>query len=227
MQHRPQHHCRSSYSWSKLVRGIEYEEWSDVFVLHSVLRRINFRFSPTAVLHSARCVPGQDSSELRHESPGHSRSSADTAKICQPGRRRPSQEKYAWRPGDGARTFGEVFLHTAAAGFNFPAMKGALAAPDFTAKGFEKSTTDKAKIIEWLNKSFAYSIASMRSMSNADFATPLRKLEPKPTPATLFISWSFLLTSSWESRSPTPAPLEWSRLGRRTPSRRKPTTLPH
>src|SRR6476620_7353178 len=51
------------------------------------------------------------------------------------------QEKYTWRPGDGARTFGELFLHTAAAGFNFPTMKGAPAAPDFTAKGFEKSTT--------------------------------------------------------------------------------------
>jgi hypothetical protein len=88
------------------------------------------------------------------------------------------QEKYTWRPGDGARTFGELFLHTAAAGFNFPTMKGAPAAPDFTAKGFEKSTTDKAKIIEWLNKSFAYSIASVQSMSNADFATPLPKLGP-------------------------------------------------
>jgi hypothetical protein len=59
------------------------------------------------------------------------------------------EEKYTWRPGDGARTFGELFLHTAAAGFNFPTMKGTPAAPDFTAKGFEKSTTDKARIIKW------------------------------------------------------------------------------
>jgi DinB superfamily len=88
------------------------------------------------------------------------------------------QEKYTWRPGDGARTFGELFLHTAAAGFNFPTMKGTPAAPDFTAKGFEKSTTDKAKIIDWLNKSFAYSIASVESMSNAEFAAPLPKLGP-------------------------------------------------
>jgi len=88
------------------------------------------------------------------------------------------QEKYAWRPGEGARTFGELFLHTAAAGFNFPTMKGTPAAPDFTAKGFEKSTTDKAKIIDWLNKSFAHSIASVQNMSNADFATPLPKLGP-------------------------------------------------
>jgi len=88
------------------------------------------------------------------------------------------QQKYTWRPGDGARTFGELFLHTAAAGFNFPTMKGTPPAPDFIAKGFEKSTTDKAKIIDWLNKSFGYSIASVQSMSNADFAAPLPKLGP-------------------------------------------------
>lgn len=88
------------------------------------------------------------------------------------------QDKYSYRPGDGARTFAELFLHTAAAGFNFPTLKGTPAAPDFTAKGFEKSTTDKAKIVEWLNKSFAYSIASTQSMTNADFATLLPKLGP-------------------------------------------------
>lgn len=88
------------------------------------------------------------------------------------------QDKYSYRPGDGARTFAELFLHTAAAGFNFPTMKGTPAAPDFTAKGFEKSTTDKTKIVEWLNKSFTYSIASAQSMTNADFATLLPKLGP-------------------------------------------------
>ena len=88
------------------------------------------------------------------------------------------QEKYSWRPGEGARTFSELFLHVAAAGFNFPTMKGTPPFPDFQGKGFEKSTTDKAKVIDWLNKSFAYSIASVQSMSNADFANPLPKLGP-------------------------------------------------
>jgi uncharacterized damage-inducible protein DinB len=49
----------------------------------------------------------------------------------------------------------------------------------FTPKGFEKSTTDKAKVIEWLNKSFIYAIASVQSMSNAQFAAPLPKLGPQ------------------------------------------------
>jgi uncharacterized damage-inducible protein DinB len=88
------------------------------------------------------------------------------------------QEKYAWRPGEGVRSFGEIFLHTAAAGFNFPTMKGTTPDPGFTGKGFEKSTTEKAKIIEWLNKSFTYSIASVQTMTNAEFAKPLPKLGP-------------------------------------------------
>jgi len=89
------------------------------------------------------------------------------------------QEKYTWRPGGGVRSVSELFLHVSAAGFNFPVMKGTPPEPGFVAKGFEKSTTDKAKIIEWLNKSFAYSIASVESMSNAEFANLLPKLGPE------------------------------------------------
>ncbi len=87
-------------------------------------------------------------------------------------------EKYAWRPAEGVRSINELFLHVAGAGFGFPLAMGAAPAPGFEAKGFEKSTTDKAKTIEWLNKSFAYAIAAVNSMSNADFAKLLPKLGP-------------------------------------------------
>lgn len=89
------------------------------------------------------------------------------------------QEKYNWRPSQDVRSVGEVFLHTAAASFNFPTLMGTPAAPGFDAKGFEKSTTDKTKIIEWLNKSFVYSLNSVQSMSNADYAKLLPKLGPQ------------------------------------------------
>lgn len=87
-------------------------------------------------------------------------------------------EKYSWRPEAGVRSINELFLHVAAAGFGFPTMMGAAPVPGFDGKGFEKSTTDKAKIIDWLNKSFTYSIAAVNSMSNADFARALPKLGP-------------------------------------------------
>jgi uncharacterized damage-inducible protein DinB len=89
------------------------------------------------------------------------------------------QEKYSWRPAEGVRSINELFLHLAGAGFYFPTLKGTPAAPAFTPKDFEKSTTEKAKVIEWLNKSFTYAIASVESMSNAQFAAPLPKLGPQ------------------------------------------------
>jgi uncharacterized damage-inducible protein DinB len=89
------------------------------------------------------------------------------------------QEKYNWRSSKDVRSFGELFLHTAAASFDFPPLMGTVAAAGFDGKDFEKSTTDKAKIIDWLNKSFAYSINSVQSMSNADYAKLLPKLGPQ------------------------------------------------
>jgi len=88
------------------------------------------------------------------------------------------QEKYTWRPAEGVRSISELFLHVAAAGFNFPVARGTAPFPGFDAKDFEKSTTDKAKVVDWLNKSFTYAIASVQSMSNADFAKLLPKLGP-------------------------------------------------
>jgi uncharacterized damage-inducible protein DinB len=88
------------------------------------------------------------------------------------------QEKYTWRPAEGVRSISELFLHVAAAGFNFPVARGTAPFPGFDAKDFEKSTTDKGKIVDWLNKSFTYAIASVQSMSNADFAKLLPKLGP-------------------------------------------------
>lgn len=88
-------------------------------------------------------------------------------------------DKYAWRPEPGVRSISELFLHIAAANYNFPTMmSGVVPAAGFEGKGFEKSTTDKAKIIDQLNKSFAYALAAVNNMSNADFAKPETKLGP-------------------------------------------------
>ena len=70
-------------------------------------------------------------------------------------------------------------LHVSGANYGFPPlMTGMASAPGFQKEGFEKSTTDKTKIIEQLNKSFAYAIASVEAMTNADFAKPEKKLGP-------------------------------------------------
>src|SRR5215469_10153495 len=57
-------------------------------------------------------------------------------------------EKYTWRPEAGSRSVSEVFLHVTAANHNIPTMMtGVTGDESFKAKGFETSTTDKAKIV--------------------------------------------------------------------------------
>jgi uncharacterized damage-inducible protein DinB len=87
-------------------------------------------------------------------------------------------EKYTWRPADGVRSVSELFLHISAANYNIPTMMGAPHNASTEQKDFEKSTTDKAKIIEQLNHSFAHAISTVQAMSNADFAKPEKKLGP-------------------------------------------------
>jgi len=87
-------------------------------------------------------------------------------------------EKFTWRPAEGVRSVSELYLHVALANYNIPTMMGVAPAAGIEKEGFEKSTTDKAKVIEQLNKSFAFAIGAVEKMSNADFAKPEKKLGP-------------------------------------------------
>jgi uncharacterized damage-inducible protein DinB len=88
-------------------------------------------------------------------------------------------DKYTWRPAEGVRSISELLLHVSGASYGFPTMiTGVTPAAGYQRDGFEKSTTDKVKIIEQLNKSFAYAIAVVQNMSNADFAKAEKKLGP-------------------------------------------------
>ncbi len=87
-------------------------------------------------------------------------------------------DKYNWRPAEGVRSIGEVFLHIANANYNIPNLMGTPLPAGFDPKTFEKSTTDKAQIIDALNKSFASAHAAIEGMTNADFNKPLPKLGP-------------------------------------------------
>ena len=87
-------------------------------------------------------------------------------------------EKYSYRPAEGVRSIGEVFLHVAGANYAIPQMMGAPVPAGFEMKNFDKSLTDKTQIIDQLNKSFASAHDAIAKMSNADFNKPLPKLGP-------------------------------------------------
>jgi hypothetical protein len=63
-------------------------------------------------------------------------------------------------------------------------MTGVAPAAGFAGKAFENSTTDKAKIIEQLKRSFAYALAAVERMSNADLQNRKQSWERTPTMAT-------------------------------------------
>jgi uncharacterized damage-inducible protein DinB len=88
------------------------------------------------------------------------------------------QEKYTWRPGEGVRSVSEVFLHVSQANYFFLSLLGVERPAGTDAKDFEKSTTDKPKIIDQINKSFAFTEAEVGKMTNADLAKALPKLGP-------------------------------------------------
>ena len=88
-------------------------------------------------------------------------------------------DKLTWRPSEDSRSFAEVFLHVAGERYQILALGGATPPADFNGKTFEKSTTEKARIIEELNKSWEFTQKTINAMSNSDFAKLLPKLGPQ------------------------------------------------
>ncbi len=82
-------------------------------------------------------------------------------------------DKYTWRPAEGVRSVSEVFLHVAAANFNLTKVFGYLPPAGFKVQGFEKSATDKTKVIAILKDSFAHMRQGVLSMSDADVEKPV------------------------------------------------------
>lgn len=79
-----------------------------------------------------------------------------------------SQEKYTWRPSEGVRSVSEVLLHVAGANFGLPRVIGVQPPAGFQPKGYDRSTTDKAKIVESLKQSFAHARGAVSGLSDAD-----------------------------------------------------------
>jgi uncharacterized damage-inducible protein DinB len=88
-------------------------------------------------------------------------------------------DKLTWRPSPDSRSFAEVFLHVAGERYGIMGLMGATPPAGFDGKTFEKSTTDRARIVEELNKSWEFTQKAINGMSNADFAKLLPKLGPQ------------------------------------------------
>ncbi len=88
-------------------------------------------------------------------------------------------DKFTWRPSADSRSFAEVFLHVAGERYGILGLMGVEPPAGFDGKTLEKSTTDRERIVEELNKSWDFAQKAINGMSNADFAKLLPKLGPQ------------------------------------------------
>ena len=65
-------------------------------------------------------------------------------------------EKYAWHPGEGVRSVGEVYMHVATANYGFARMLGTPIPAAIDTKTMLASANDKAKVLQALKDSFAH-----------------------------------------------------------------------
>jgi len=82
-------------------------------------------------------------------------------------------DKYTWRPAPDVRSFAEVFLHVSAANYNLYKLVGTPPPEGFDVRGFEKSATDKAKVIATLKDSFAHARQAITAMPDANLEKSL------------------------------------------------------
>ena len=102
---------------------------------------------------------------------------------------------YAWRPGPGVRSAGEVFQHIAADNYFLPALLGIPAPKETgitkefkTAQAFEKRPMDKAAVIAELTKSFEFLRTSMNATTDAQLGTAIDLFGQKATARGLWIT---------------------------------------
>jgi uncharacterized damage-inducible protein DinB len=82
-------------------------------------------------------------------------------------------DKYTWRPAPDVRSFAEVFMHVSAANYNIYKLVGTPPPAGFDVKNFEKSTTDKAKVIATLKDSFAHARQAITALPDANLEKTL------------------------------------------------------
>lgn len=77
-------------------------------------------------------------------------------------------EKYSWKPNDKVRSTGEVFLHVAGGNYFLPTLWGVKPPEGLDLRNIEKASTDKAKVIDALKKSFDHARKAIETAPEAE-----------------------------------------------------------
>jgi uncharacterized damage-inducible protein DinB len=77
-------------------------------------------------------------------------------------------EKYTWRPAEGVRTIGEVYMHMVTANYGFAKMLGTPYPVGLDPKVLVAGANDKAKDLQALKESFAQMRAAILAIKESD-----------------------------------------------------------
>jgi len=83
-------------------------------------------------------------------------------------------EKYGWRPGEGVRSTGEVFMHVASANYFLPTFWGAQVPAGVDPRTLEKDGGDKAKTVAALKASFDSVRQAIAAAPASDLGKPVK-----------------------------------------------------
>ena len=95
-------------------------------------------------------------------------------------------DKYTWRPGEGVRSVSEIFLHIASGNFGIPRALGIQPPAGIDPGKLEKSTTEKAKVVEVLKASFEHARQAILNTPDADLDKAITLFGQKSTARNLF-----------------------------------------
>jgi uncharacterized damage-inducible protein DinB len=77
------------------------------------------------------------------------------------------EAKYAWRPGKGVRSVGEVYRHVAQANYLLPTLMGIKVPEGVTLKDLDTTPLDKAQTIALVERSFTHALSVIAQTPDA------------------------------------------------------------
>jgi uncharacterized damage-inducible protein DinB len=83
-------------------------------------------------------------------------------------------EKFNWRPVEGVRSTGEVYMHTAVANYSFAKMLGTPYPAGFDSKVLLAASGDKAKVVQALKDSFAQIRTAILAVKDSELDKEIR-----------------------------------------------------
>jgi uncharacterized damage-inducible protein DinB len=83
-------------------------------------------------------------------------------------------DKYNWRPAEGVRSIGEVYMHVVGANYGFARMLGTPVPAGIDTKAMMAFSSDKGKVIQTLKDSFAHFRSSILAIKDSELEKEIK-----------------------------------------------------